>query len=173
MAGIKNLLRHKNQSHYLELRIILIKKNYKNIDKIYNFIYRNFPGINNLVLIFNEIEGRCEDNLKSAVVTHTECRPYVQKAVDRWGRKFSNFGLYHFPLCALDDKYWEFAYRTLPDYEVTFLEKCTTCLYKKYCLGVHFGYLKNIGEGEFEPIKKKVRMETCDNFHRPIIRVIK
>lgn len=168
IRGIQNLLKYKKLGlHELELRIIITKLTYKYVEKILKFIKENFPQVDRIVIIFMEMEGQAGDNFKIVGLTHSQFQKFIPK-IAKWIPKFKEFRFYHFPLCTIDYSLWKYTWRTLPAYEVTFLPKCKTCLYKKYCLGIHKDYLKKIGGKEFKPIKKKYIIKETGNFYRPI-----
>ncbi len=171
VKGIKNILKYKDLGlNEIELRIIVTKLTYKYIEKILKFIKENFPEVNRIVIIFMEMEGQAGDNFKIVGLTHTQFQKFIPK-IAKWIPKFKEFRFYHFPLCVIDQSLWKYVWRTLPDYEVTFLPKCKNCLYKKYCLGIHKEYIKKVGTKEFRPIKKKYTIEETGNFYYPIKNV--
>ncbi len=170
--GIINLLNRKNPSHEIEIRVIILKQNYKILSEICEFIYEKFPGIDRVVLIYQEIEGVCEDNIKLVNVTHEEVRKPVEETAEKWGEVFPDFRLYHFPLCTISPRFWKYVWRTLRGEEVFHPLLCDECLYKEYCLGIHHGYHELIGIKEFQPIKKKMKLEINDNhYYHPILGV--
>ncbi len=172
VKGISNILKYRNDSHEIELRVVIIKQNYQSLDKNLNFIYKHFSKVDRVVLIFQEIEGMCEKNFKSVGVTYGEVRNILEKEIKKWVRKFKELRLYHFPLCTLNYSLWKYVWRTLPQDEVSFLPTCKKCLYKKHCLGIHKEYLKMIGGNEFRPIKKKVNIKSDEkNYFHPILDV--
>jgi len=172
VKGIYNILKYRNDFHEIELRVVIIKQNYQSLDKILNFIYEHFPGVDRVVLIFEEIEGSCEKNFKFVGITYSEVKNILEKNVKKWAGKFNELRLYHFPLCVLNYSLWKYVWRTLYQDEVSFLPICKECLYKKYCLGIHKGYLKMVGENEFRPIKKKVNIKLDKkNYFHPILDV--
>ena len=171
VKGIKNILKYKDLGlNEIELRIIVTKLTYKYIEKILKFIKESFPEVNRIVIIFMEMEGQAGDNFKIVGLTHTQFQKFIPK-IAKWIPRFKEFRFYHFPLCVIDQSLWKHVWRTLPDYEVTFLPKCKNCLYKKYCLGIHKEYVKKIGTKEFRPIKKKYLIEKTDSFYHPIKNV--
>ena len=171
VKGIKNILKYKDLGlNEIELRIIVTKLTYKYIEKILKFIKESFPEVNRIVIIFMEMEGQAGDNFKIVGLTHTQFQKFIPK-IAKWIPKFKEFRFYHFPLCVIDQSLWKYVWRTLPDYEVTFLPKCKNCLYKKYCLGIHKEYIKKVGTKEFRPIKKKYLIEKTDSFYHPIKNV--
>jgi len=172
IQGIRNILRYRNRSHQLEIRIIITKLTYKYVEKILNLIKNEFPQVDRIVLIFMEMEGQAGRNFEIVGVTYQEVKKYLP-GMAKWIGKFKEMRFYHFPLCVIDPSLWKYTWRTLPDDEVTFLPQCNKCLYKKYCLGIHKDYLKKIGGKEFKPIRKKMSIRTINYFHHPIIEVRK
>ncbi|MFW6025213.1 MAG: radical SAM protein [Candidatus Woesearchaeota archaeon] len=170
--GLKNIFKYKNDSHRVELRVVLLKQNYKEINDIYNLFYKNFPSVFRISTIFPEYEGRAEKNFDSIKITYPEVKPYVEDAIRKWGNKFRNFYFYHFPLCTIDSDYWEHLVRSLPPEhdEIEFLDKCDDCVYKKSCLSVYKDYVKHFGKDHFNPITKKINgvIQKEDDYHYPI-----
>lgn len=170
-SGLKNILSYKNSSHEVEVRMVIIKQNYQNLSRMLRFIKSDFSQIDRVVLVFEEIEGIGEKNFKIVGITYKQAREFVEKAVKESHLPPSYLRLYHFPLCALPPKLWKYTWRTLGPEEVTFLSSCRKCLYKKYCLGIHKGYLKVVGSEEFQPIKKKMAIISGNSFFWPIQEV--
>lgn len=183
ITGIHNILKYKNPFQELEIRIILTKLNYKDLDKTVNFIKKEFPGIDRIVIIFMELEGYAGKNFKIVGLTYKEFEPYLSLSkMEKWEKGLPEIRLYHFPLCCLKPELWKYTWRTqtphrggisLNEEEVTFVPRCNQCLYKKYCLGIHRDYLRLVGDKEFQPIKRKLNLRTQNNFFRPIVGVEK
>ena len=170
VGGIHNLLKYRNHSHEIEMRVVMIKQNYQSLNKSFDFISKHFFRLDRVVLIFPEPEGKCEKDFESVGLIYDEVRNILEKETKKWAGKFNEFRLYHFPLCTLDHSLWQYTWRTLPSDEVSFLPTCKECLYKKYCLGIHNGYLKVVGGKEFLPIKKKVNIKLDEkNYFHPIL----
>lgn len=174
IEGIHNILRFKNDSQELEIRIIITKFTYKNLDKILSFIKNEFDikQIRNIVLIFIEMEGQAKDNLNIVGVTYKEVVKVLPQVVDKWTAYFDDLRLYHFPLCVLPPELWPYTWRTLREAEVMFLPGCNKCFFKKHCLGVHRDYITLIGKKEFAP-PKKIKIKTSGFFDKPINKVFK
>ena len=171
VAGMDNILKYKNSSQELEIRVIITKLTYKHLGKIINFIKKRFSGIDRVVLIFMEMEGLAEKNFKVVGLSYKELKPYFNSVkIKEWKEGLSDFRLYHFPLCVLEPELWQYAWRTLRVEEVSFLPLCKNCQYKKYCLGIHKDYLKLVGDKEFKPIRRKIGLKTQDFFHHPIVQ---
>ncbi len=172
IKGLENIFKYRNKSHMIELRIILLKQNYKDLDNICRFLYQKFPEAERVCILFPEYEGRAEKNFKDVSVSFPEVKSIVEKAVENWGKKMKNLHLYHFPLCVVDSRYWKHVLRSIPPdhHEIFFLEKCDKCFYKRACLGVYKDYVNNFGSDHFTPIlkaKKGIRVD-WEDYHRPI-----
>ena len=174
IEGIHNILRYKNDSQELEIRIIITKLTYKNLDKILAFIKNEFDikQIIDIVLIFLEMEGQAKNNLNIVGITYKEVMKSLPQVVNKWASYFGDLRLYHFPLCVLPPGLWPYAWRTLREEEIMFLPCCNKCFLKKYCLGIHRDYLTLVGNKEFKP-PKKIKIEITDFFNKPISNVFK
>lgn len=172
ITGLENLFQHKKPDHFVEIRIVLIKPNYKRLDKICEFIFSKFPKAERVVVIFPELEGWAEKNIQQVGITYKQVRLYVEKATKRWADSFREFLLYHFPLCTLDYAIWQYTRRSLDKEAMVFTKSCHQCAYKDSCLGIHPEYAKNIGVDEFFPIKEKIKKVEANpkNYCKPIIK---
>jgi len=171
IKGIENVFKYKSLGlHEFELRIIITKLTYKYTEKILEFIKNHFPEVDRIVIIFMEMEGQAKKNFKIVGLTYTQFKRFIPK-IAKWIPEFKGFRFYHFPLCTINYSLWKYTWRTLPEYEITFLPKCEVCLYKKYCLGIHKDYLEKVGSDEFKPIKKKYIIEGTTDKYRPIQNV--
>lgn len=174
VEGIRHVLAYRNSTHELELRIVITKLNYKNIGDTIEFIKKQFPQINRVVLVFMEMEGFVKKNFKKVGLSYKTLKSQLSlPRFKKWAKGLAEIRLYHFPLCVLTPQLWPYAWRTLRGEEITFLPRCRECLYEKYCLGIHRDYLKLIGDKEFQPIKNKLKVEGRNFFHHPIVRVTK
>ena len=169
VQGIKNILKYKKGGQELELRVVLTKINLPFLDKIIEFIYNEFKTFNSLVIIFPEIEGRCDVNFKNIGLRYSDTKHIINDIALKWGHKIDDFRLYHFPLCQIDPCLWKYAYRTLPEEEISFIKNCEKCRYKKYCLGIHKNYLEVVGGEEFTPITDNILIKEGRNSNHPII----
>jgi len=168
VKGIKNVFEYKDIGlHDIELRIVITKITYKYAEKILAFAKKEFPEFDRVVVIFMEMEGQAKKNFKVVGLNYTQFKDYIPK-IAKWIPKFKELRFYHFPLCIIDYSLWKYTWRTLPDYEVTFLPECENCLYKKYCLGIHKDYIEKIGVREFKPIKKEYIIKENNDPYHPI-----
>jgi sulfatase maturation enzyme AslB (radical SAM superfamily) len=151
--GIKNLLSKKNSKQQLEVRFVITKQTYKQLQELLKYLRDNFPVIDRVVLIFWEAEAQAVKNLDKVKVTYKQVIPYLEKGFPLFNQ-FKELRLYHFPLCTIEKRFWPFVWDTLPEHEVTFLNRCEGCKVKNKCMGIQKSYLEYNGGDEFIPIKK-------------------
>lgn len=170
VAGIRNILKYKIKSQNLEIRIVITKLTSLYVHKILSFIKTNFPEVDRTVLMFMEIEGRADKDIKTIGTTYKEWNGYLPR-IKLMIKDFREIRFYHFPLCTVEPALWRYVWRTLPKDEISFPPRCKNCWCRRYCLGVHRGYLKRVGGNEFLPPPRLVIKDSHD-LHHPIIDVI-
>ncbi|PIP18824.1 MAG: hypothetical protein COT38_05500 [Candidatus Omnitrophica bacterium CG08_land_8_20_14_0_20_41_16] len=170
VTGIKNLLKYKRKSQNLEIRIVITKLTSPYVHKILYFIRGNFPTVDRVVLMFMEIEGRADKDIKTIGTTYKEWNSYLPR-IKSMIKDFREIRLYHFPLCTVEPSLWKYVWRTLSKDEILFPPQCKICWYRKYCLGVHKRYLKRIGDSEFSPPQRLI-IKNSNDPHHPIVDVI-
>lgn len=169
MGGLENLLFYRDKQ-MIGIRYVITKLSYQSINQFLEIIKKKFLSIDRIILIFWEIENQAIKNLESVKINHSQVRPYLEK-IQPLIKDFKEIRFYHFPLCAIPEKFWPQVWRTLSKKDVDFVESCNRCLYKKYCLGIQKNYLKYIDNKEFVPIRRRLEIiETGDTF-RPISEV--
>ncbi|MBL7130740.1 MAG: radical SAM protein [Candidatus Omnitrophica bacterium] len=167
IKGIKNILKYKSKNQGLELRIIITGFTASYVHKILRLIHTDFSGVKRVVLVFMEIEGKAEEGIKSAGITYKEWNNYWPR-LGSIIKDFREIRFYHFPLCTIEPKLWKHMWRTLPESEIAFPPRCKICWCRGYCLGVHKGYLKRMGNSEFLP-PRRLTLKGSDNPCHPII----
>ncbi len=175
VKGLENLFKYRNRTHSIEIRTVLLKQNYSSINDLYRMLHNKFTDAERICTIFPEYEGRAEKNFEEISVSFPQVKPFVEKGLKNWRKKFKSFYLYHFPLCAVRNDFWEHVIRSLPPdhHETFFMEKCEKCFYKDSCLGVYKDYVRHFGEDHFKPISDKIKgiKKNHEDYHRPIVRV--
>lgn len=160
VAGLFNILKYRGKRQKVYVRVVINRLNGEHIYRILDLITKNFPFIDRVELIFMEIEGLAEENFHQVGLTYNQWHKQLDKIKPKI-KKFKSLLFFHFPLCVIDVDLWKYVHRTLPEHEVAFAKQCNFCWCKKYCLGIHKGYLKIVGSGEFNP-PKKVEVEEDD-----------
>jgi len=172
LKGISNILKYRGRAQETELRVILIKQNYKLLGKILSLIFNKFSSVDRVTIIFPEPEGECGQNYEKVGITYAQVKEKTTSTIKKWSGKFKDLRLYHFPLCTINPKLWKYAWITQRRDEVDYLPICNNCSYKRYCCGIHKDYLKIIGGGEFKPPKTNLKFQIKKNPYHPIIGII-
>jgi len=150
VKGIKNLLEIKQK---VELRVLIEKANYQELEETAEFIAKNFPGLERVVFINLRYTGNAFIHRDKVFVRYSETVPFVQKAVDVLKGRGFDVMLFHFPLCILGRKYWPLAEGiTKQEFDLTLTEKCSECSVKGRCARIWKSYLPLAGAGEFKPV---------------------
>lgn len=167
ISGLKNLLKYKKNGQIVAVRHVLSSVSYKYVDSFLKLICDELSAVDRVILMFWEIEAQAEKNLDYLKLRYTDARQYIE-LVDGFRKKISEIRLYHFPLCQIDENLWPLAWCTWPKHEVDFLNTCEKCQVKKYCVGIHKAYLKNIGSDEFAPILETKKIIESGDIYKPI-----
>jgi len=150
VQGINNLL---DRDVYVELRVIINKRNYKFLDRISSYVFSNFAKIIHLVFIAMEMNSASLAN--GTVVTYNKFIPYLERAIEKTGEDGPKIKLFHFPLCVISRRYWDLIHKSIEGHKLAFSSGCNRCIYKTRCMGILKTYMRNIGTGEFIPIRRR------------------
>jgi His-Xaa-Ser system radical SAM maturase HxsC len=132
VRGIQNLM---NADMKVELRIVVSKLNYQNLNNIAKFICRylhkafvvNFVGL--------EMCGNAAKNRTDVWIDYSEAVLHSRSAIDILYSKGIDVGIYNFPLCAVDEKYRYLCKRSINSYKIVYDEKCNECQLRDICGG--------------------------------------
>lgn len=104
LEGLKNL---QELGVELSVKTIILKQNYKELDKFVDFAFDTFPNawvsIHGLIL-----RGIAKENYKQIVTRYSETAPYIEKALDVAEKHKKNIGLSIIPTCTIDPYYWKY-----------------------------------------------------------------
>ena len=168
VRGLRHLALHRRHGQQVEIRIIMTKVQVRYLDGLLDFLLKEFPWVDRVVFLFEEVEGFAEMYKSQLLFTQTECAEALDRNFDKL-RKFKEARMYHFSLCAVPTRLWPHVWRTLADFKVTFLDGCRTqCVYKDQCVGVHRSYQRHMGAPDIAPIVAERAVELSDNPYHPI-----
>jgi pyruvate-formate lyase-activating enzyme len=173
IEGLKHVLRHRAPGQGVEIRIILHRWPARWLERTLRFLLESFPDTSayRLNLVYFEVEGQAEKNFEHIRITLSECAAFVDGCFDLL-RKFPDLRLYHFPLCALPERLWPYAWRSLPRYEIKHVEACGRCAMNDVCMGPHDWYPRLLGTGEFRPYEARRNVSLTGNPFHPIAEVL-
>ena len=149
VVGIKKLI-EKNID--VEIRVVVLKKNYKYLEKIANFIVKELPEVKMVNIMALEMTGNAYKNREQVWINFGEVKEYLYKACITIIKSGIITNLYNFPLCNLDERLYSVAHRSITDYKIRYKEKCEECRAKKKC-GGFFNSKINVKDIEVKPIK--------------------
>lgn len=153
LLGIKNLLALP-AAPFLELRVILHKRNYRGLGATLAFIKRLMKGRRYRVVVLHyEIEGSGAGNGKKLEVRLSA----TARQVNARARSLAGFGearLYHFPRCLLKPSLRRLAMVSLPPEDRAYPPACAGCRDREVCVGLMKPYLLRYGAGELRPLPK-------------------
>lgn len=149
--GIKNLI---NRNIDVEIRIVVLKKNYEQLEQIAKFIVREFPHTKIVNIMALEMMGNAYKNKDLVWVDFKDIKKYLYNACLTIIRSGIITNLYNFPLCNIDEKLYSLSRKSITDYKVRYKDGCDTCLIKESC-GGFFNSTINIKDISIKPIKKE------------------
>lgn len=133
VAGLHNLARYRQK---VEIRIVVSMFNYRRLESIANYIYRNFPFIHHCAFMGLEITGDAEQNKSDIWVDPYEYKDELSKAVRLLSRADLSVSIYNIPMCILNRDCWSFARQSISDWKCSYLSECDDCDMRRYCSGV-------------------------------------
>jgi len=153
LLGIKNLLALP-AAPFLELRVILHKRNYRSLGATLGFIKRLMKGrLYRVVVLHYEIEGCAAGNRKKLEVRLSA----TAKQVNACKNSLQGFGearLYHFPRCLLKPSLRRLAMVSLPPEDRAYPPPCAGCRDREVCVGLMKPYLLRYGARELRALPK-------------------
>jgi len=149
--GIKNLL---SESQLVELRIVIQKKNYRDLEKIANFIINNFFGVYRVVFIGMEVSGMARFNIKNVWVKYDEVKASLEKALILLLDSGVKTNVFNIPLCKISLPFRRLVANSISDYKIRFLSDCENCSEKKLCGGCFVSTIDLIKKEGVKPINE-------------------
>lgn len=133
IRAIANLLRAKVE---LEIRIVVSKLNCDDITNIANMIANLFPSVTIVHFVGLEMRGNCVVYPEKVLISYQEAFLKSKDAIKLLVKKGIDVGLYNFPYCMIDKKYWSIAQKSISAYKSMFYDECTDCKLREECCGI-------------------------------------
>lgn len=149
IIGIKKLLA---RNIPVEVRIVVLKKNYKILENIANFIVKEIPRVTIVNIMALEMTGNAYKNKEEVWVNFDKIREPIYNASTILIRAGITTNLYNFPLCNLDERVYSIARKSITDYKVRYKPECIECKAKEKC-GGFFNSTINVKDIKIDPIK--------------------
>ena len=166
--GLRHLAKHRKPGQIVEIRIIMTKVQARYLDGLLDYLLAEFPWVDRVVFLFEEIEGFAEQYKERLKFTQSECAAHLDRNYEKL-KRFKDARLYHFSLCTVPTRLWPFVWNTLAGFKVTYQEGCRTkCAYKAQCVGVHRSYIKHMGAPDIAAITESRRVTLSGNPYHPV-----
>ena len=133
IQGLYNLAKKKKK---IEIRIVILRQNYKNLKNIAEYIYRNLPFVTHIAFMALEYHGNAEKNYKQISIDPIEYKEELYLAVKSFIRYNMTADVYNLPLCLADKRIWEFCKDSISTWKKSYLKQCENCTKKDICSGV-------------------------------------
>ncbi len=149
ISGILNLI---ERNIDIEIRIVVLKKNYKYLENLAKFIAREIPEVKMVNIMALEMMGNAYKNRNEVWVDFEDIKEYLYNAVTILLKAGIRTNLYNFPLCNLDERLYSISHKSITDYKVRYKEECEFCQAKDKC-GGFFNSTINVEDIKVKPIK--------------------
>lgn len=149
VIGIKRLIQNDID---VEIRIVVLKKNYKYLEDTTKFIANEFPKVKIVNIMALEMTGNAYKNKEEVWINFNKFKKILYNACINTMRSGIITNLYNFPLCNLDERLYSIAHKSITDYKIRYKNGCDNCLAKNDC-GGFFNSTINVKEIEIKPIR--------------------
>lgn len=133
MYGLYNLY---NCGIDIELRIIVNKLNYRRLEHLGDFIFKNIPFVSWVAFMAMEDTGYCIKNRDLIWCEPLDYANELEKAVINLSEWNIDVSIYNIPLCILSKKIKPYAQQSISDWKTSYLPICDSCIEKKHCCGI-------------------------------------
>lgn len=148
LRAVTNLLNAKVE---VELRIVVSKLNSDDITNIAKLISELFPTVAVVHFIGLEMRGNCVVYPEKVLISYQDAFQKSKDAIKLLVHNGIDVGLYNFPYCMIDKKYWPIAQKSISAYKSVFYDKCDNCKLKSECCGIFLATM-NYYKPEVYPI---------------------
>lgn len=132
IRGIDNLL---SLNISIEIRVVVMKMNYKILKDIAHFISERFKGIKTVNIMSLEVMGSSFVNRSTVWVNLNDINPYLKEAVKILLRSGIQVQLYNFPLCYVEEDLWSLCHKSISSEKVRYSDDCYGCKGQEQCGG--------------------------------------
>lgn len=133
LLGIRRLIAEHME---IEIRVVVSKLNYKNMDALAKFIVQNLRGISSVHFMATEMRGSAAKNRNEVWIDYADAFDASKNAIRNLTLNNFDVKLYNFPLCKVSKSYWPLCEKSITDYKVCFYDSCQGCAVHTICGGV-------------------------------------
>ncbi|MGM5481846.1 MAG: radical SAM protein [Nanobdellota archaeon] len=144
VTGLKKLI---SKGYNAEVRIIITKLNYSKLEKISQFIKKEFQGAKRIVFIQMKIDGEALSNINNLFISYKKTIEPIKNATKVIKKTNIKPIILHLPLCFLPKELHKHTKgKTAPEEDIYFPNECRRCEKKSKCCGFWKGYIEHSGE---------------------------
>lgn len=138
MQALKELQHHLD----LEIRIVVMKQNYKELPAIAKFIVREFPKAQWVSIMGMELLGNAALRRDELWIDYMETATYIEQAAKELLSAGIAASVYNYPLCGLPRHLWPISVQSITDYKIRYKPECEECMVKNLCGGFFFSTIR-------------------------------
>ncbi len=117
------------------IRVVVHKQTYKRLPQLADYIYHNFPFVNQVAFMQMETIGLAKEHLEQLWIDPYDYQKELREAVlllrDRGIPSF----IYNSQLCVLPEDIREYAVQSISDWKDIYIDECKQCALKGCCAG--------------------------------------
>lgn len=151
VRGINNLGKLRQM---VEIRPVITKANYEFLYDFAVFVARNFPYVNHVAFMGQEIVGHARSNYAKIWVDPVDYIAELEQAVEYLDQMRICVSIYNIPLCLLPENLHRFAARSISDWKQGYTPVCSSCVLHDECCGVFLTSGEHLSRG-IAPVTKR------------------
>jgi hypothetical protein len=113
----------------------MIKQVILRLNKLVEFIYRNFPFVSQVCFMGLEPIGLAKQNFEQIWEDPIEYQQILKEAVNYLSLRGVNVNIYNEQLCVLHRELWKFNRQAVSDWKNIFKDECSGCMLMDRCGG--------------------------------------
>lgn len=133
VLGLYNIARLRRP---LEIRVVIVRQNYRRLPDLAEFLYRNFPFASHVALMGMETSGLAKKNLDTVWVDPVDYMDQLGETVAALRRRAVNVSVYNLPYCVLRADTWRYACCSISEWKRTYADCCGACSVREDCPGL-------------------------------------
>lgn len=139
LRAVAALLRSKAE---VELRIVVSKLNSDDITDMARLIIDRFSTVTVVNFVGLEMRGNCVAHSEQVLISYQDAFAQSRDAMRLLIKSGIDVGLYNFPYCMIDKRYWPIAKQSISAHKSVFCEECDSCSLKDECCGIFSATMK-------------------------------
>ena len=118
------------------LRVVIHKKTYKRLPQLAEYIYRNFPFVQQVAFLQMETIGITKEKMSELWIDPYDYNEQLESAIQILDNRGIRVAIYNAQLCVLPKSIQHFAVKAISDWKDTYLIECEGCSLRDKCGGV-------------------------------------